>query len=88
MIHVLQDLVVNKAFEAAGVSVTSAEFRGMLDGCKGWVDNQTFEPSETQKPYTSKTGQAVWEETYDLTDEGLNRPENIRPILRDLFGLK
>lgn len=88
MTHVLQDLVVNKAFKAAGLSTTSAGFRGMLEACKGYVDNQTFEPFDAPKRYRTKTGQAVWEEIYDQTDEGLNRPESLRPILRDLFGLQ
>ncbi len=87
MTHLLQDLVVNKAFELAGIGFTSAEFRALLQQCDGLVDNVTLEPIDSGN-YTMKVGQAAWEETYDLTDEGLNRPENIRPILRELFGLQ
>jgi hypothetical protein len=88
MTHVLQDLVVNKAFEAAGIGETSAGFRALLGRCEGFVDNLTYEVFETEKPYSTKLGAAVWESTYDITEDVVNRPEVIRPILRDLFGLQ
>ncbi len=88
MPHVLHDLVINKAFEAAGISETSGGFRDLLRQCKGWVDNLTYEAFDTEQPYSTKMGAAIWDATYDVTADVLNRPEVIRPILRDLFGLQ
>jgi hypothetical protein len=87
--HLIQDLVVNKAFAAAGLAHTSPEFRQMLGECKGYIYNMTGEPIKGDAgPYDTKIGEFVWQETYDATDgEMLNRPESLYPVLRELLGL-
>jgi hypothetical protein len=87
--HLIQDLVVNKAFAAAGLAHTSPEFRQMLGECKGYIYSTTGEPiTGAAGRYDTKIGEFVWQETYDATEgEMLNRPESIYPVLRELLGL-
>ena len=60
---------------------TNGEFRDLLRQCDGWVDNLTYEAFDTEQPYSTKMGAAIWDATYDITVDVVNRPEVIRPIL-------
>jgi hypothetical protein len=88
LIHIVQDLVVNKALAERGM--TSVEFRELLGKCEDWVTSDTFEPTTRDHPKAIRVGDMLWQETYDSTAEDashMNTPEDVFPILRDMFGL-
>jgi len=87
--HLIHDLVVNKAFEAAGVTMTSTGFRELLPGMEGDIDPMTDLPTDTPGSFTSTIGEVVWREVYDSEVAGeINDPASLGPIMRRLFGVQ
>ena len=94
--HLIQDLVVDRAFARAGRSMRSPEFRAMLARAEGEVTLDAFETSQAKtffgppdlsyQEVKMTTGDYVWRFSYDLILGGhMPQPENIWPALRKLM---
>jgi hypothetical protein len=87
--HLTMDLVVNKGFQLAGEAMTSSEFRAMLQGCEGWVDDTTLRVVPEGTPEALRMGDAVWVHVYDVLGiDHLNSPEDVGRVLNGLIGLQ
>ena len=93
LIHLLQDLVVDRALARAGRKMTGADFRVMLGKAEGTVARSdygtvkalTFLDDETSMP----TGDYVWRFSYDLSQPGqMPTPEWVATVLGQAVGLK
>jgi hypothetical protein len=88
----VEDLVVTKALARAGRPETSADSKELLGQCRGDVtadeykdrlDNYTFSEDEVA------VGDFIWQLTYDLSEsKHVNVPEEFRPLLGQLFGVR
>jgi hypothetical protein len=94
MAHLIQDLVVDRAFRARKIEMTSGKFRVLLGQTTGrFVPPQVGEPQILTDPSTKDlaTGDYVWQLTYDLfvgTLDHLPQPEAIGPELERIFRIK
>jgi len=93
MIHLLQDLVVDRALARAGKKMSGADFRVMLDRAEGIVERTDFGTVKALtfmgKETRMKTGDYVWRFTYDLNEPGqMPTPEWVSTVLAQLVGLK
>jgi hypothetical protein len=91
MPHLIQDLVINKAFQRAGINTTSVEFRQLLAQCEGVVTKGEY-PLASRLIFaeadTVKVGDFIWRLSYDLIESPhLNMPEVFRPLL-GRFGVR
>lgn len=88
--HLIQDLVVDRAFARAGRPMRSAEFRARLAHAEGEVTRDVYDTSEAMtfldpplvpvRETKMTTGDYVWRFTYDLILDGhMPQPENIWP---------
>jgi hypothetical protein len=77
MTHLLQDLVVDRALQDAGLKITSPEFREMLRRAEGKAKSGL------------DMGDAIWRVTYDMegNEHAINDPNYIGPVLQELLGL-
>jgi hypothetical protein len=71
--HMLQDLVVDRAFAQSGRYLDAERFRGMI--------GQFTRPGPTGGPLR----QQLWNALYD-SQTGLNSPENVTALARRIFG--
>jgi hypothetical protein len=90
--HLLQDLVVDRAFADAKLEMTSAQFRALLAKAEGTVEPDpnglTVSTGGTGK---LRTGDYVWQLTYDLyrdEHDHLPQPEAIGDKLKPIFKLQ
>jgi hypothetical protein len=93
MAHLIQDLVVDRAFRARKIEMTSGKFRALL----GQTTGRVVPPPGEMQVLTDEgatdmtTGDYVWQLTYDLfvgTLDHLPQPEAIGPELERIFRIK
>jgi hypothetical protein len=96
--HLIQDLVVDRAFQEANISMRSPKFRALLREAEGVVtraeygtaDAMTFlDPPLVKVAETEMaTGDYVWRFTYDLILRGhMPQPENMWPLIKLALGI-
>ena len=87
MIHILQDLVVDRALEEKGLS--SGQFREMLGREKTLITLPSTDDTPRGEPREITIGDYVWRNTYDVIATGhIPTPESVWPILNKILGLK
>ena len=90
-LHLIQDIVVNRGFAAAGVKCTSAEFRALLREAAGELNPDQFRRTAGAVwlgDKTVKTGDLIWRFTYDSQMFGhINKPEETGIILKLLLDV-
>jgi hypothetical protein len=90
--HLIQDIVVNRAFKKANIKMTSVEFRAKLGQATGKLDpmkvrRTAFTPIVTGGKEIA-TSELLWRVTYDSMIMGhLNRPESLGEILKKLLDV-
>ncbi len=90
--HLIQDIVVNRAFKKANIKMTSVEFRAKLGQATGKLDpmkvrRTAFTPIVTGGKEIA-TSELLWRVTYDSMIMGhLNRPESVGEILKKLLDV-
>ena len=93
MSHLIQDLVVDRAFRARRIEMTSGRFRVLL----GQTTGRLVPPPGEMQVLTDEgthdltTGDYVWQLTYDLfvgTLDHLPQPEAMGPEFERLFRMK
>jgi hypothetical protein len=77
LIHMIQDLVVDRVLEQAQAPERAAELRSLLRGARGDAGNVPL-------------GDAIWRGLYDVDGGGghINEPETLSPLLNRLFGIE
>ncbi len=92
MPHMIQDLVINKALARAGRGETSADFKELLGQCRGDVAADAYKDQLNNYTFSAEkvaVGDFIWQLTYDLTEANhVNVPEEFRPLLGKLFGVR
>jgi hypothetical protein len=94
MAHLIQDLVVDRAFKAKKIEMTSGKFRVLLGQTTGrFVPPTGGEPQVLTRGGVNDiaTGDYVWQLTYDLFVKGLDhlpQPEAIGPEFERIFKMK
>jgi hypothetical protein len=92
LMHLIQDLVVDRAFRELKIEMTSGKFRALLGKTEG-----RFRPPagaaviSTGPKGDLRTGDYVWQMTYDLylrTKDHLPQPEVVGRDMFDLFQMK
>jgi hypothetical protein len=90
--HLVQDLVVNRAFKRAGSDMTSLKFRALIGKAAGQVRPEQMMrrgAAVFTRGQEIAAADLVWRFTYDSLHMGqLNQPETIYPILRKLFDVR
>ena len=77
LIHMVQDLIVDRVLERAQMPERAGEFRALLRGARGDAGNVPL-------------GDAIWRGLYDVDGGGghINEPETLSPLLNRLFGIE
>ena len=93
MAHLIQDLVVDRAFRAKNIEMTSGKFRALLGQTTGRFVPPPGEMQVLTDPATKDmaTGDYVWQLTYDLFVgklDHLPQPEAIGPEFERIFRMK
>jgi hypothetical protein len=99
--HLIQDLVVDRAFQEANISMRSPQFRALLREADGTVTRAEFGTAEATTFLDASppvlpvaeteiaTGDYVWRFTYDLILRGhLPQPENMWPLIKIALGIQ
>lgn len=90
--HLVQDLVVNRAFKRAGSDMTSLRFRALIGKAAGKVQpNQMMRRGAAvfTRGQEIPVADLVWRFTYDSLHMGqLNQPETLAPLLKKLFDVR
>jgi len=71
----IQDLVVDRAFQQAGLSLDAEQFRGMMGRVHGSVPGRAAD---------LKT--LLWNTLYDADEGYFTSPDTVTPLLREVFG--
>jgi len=91
MTHLIQDLVVTRAFKAAGIKLTGPEFRALLSKSEGRFRAPRGAPIVKALWGTEmRVGDYVWQMTFDLfvdTDSHLPQPEVVGADLHDMLKI-
>jgi hypothetical protein len=90
--HLIQDLVVDRAFAAAKIELTSAKFRALLGRATSRLAPPKLGPViSTRGKNDLSLGDYVWQMTYDLylnSRDHLPQPEAVGFELQKLFFMK
>jgi hypothetical protein len=81
MTHLIQDLVITKAFDRAGVNITAFKFRSLLDKVQGKVKLRDGKMIDL--------GDFLWQQLYDLInlpELPINQPEVLFTFLKDILA--
>ena len=73
--HMVQDLVVDRAFQQAGLSLDAEQFRGMMGRVHGRAPGGNAD---------LKT--LLWNALYDAEEGHFTSPDTVTPLLREVFG--
>ena len=90
--HLIQDIVVTRAFKRAGINMTSQQFRVEIGKATGAVNFLKMRRSSALVLLTGgkdiSTADIIWRVTYDPTfAQNLNRPEDLGDVLKRLLDV-
>jgi hypothetical protein len=92
MTHLVQDIVVTRAFKRAGIGKSSAEFRAMIGQALGETDPMLLKDfaraAQLTNGQVSRTSEILWRYTYDSLTFDVNTPEVLGPIFRELLDVR
>ncbi len=91
--HLIQDIVVTRAFKRAGISMTSQEFRVLIGQATGNVKFLKMRRTSALVLLTDggqeiSSAELIWRATYDsFFARNLNRPEDLGEVLKLLLDV-
>ncbi len=91
--HLIQDIVVTRAFKRAGIGMTSQEFRVLIGQATGNVKFLKMRRTSalvllTEGGQEITSAELIWRATYDsFFARNLNRPEDLGEILKKLLDV-
>jgi hypothetical protein len=91
--HLVQDIVVTRAFKRAGINMTSQEFRVLIGKATGTVKFEKMKRTSALVLLTDggqqiTTAELIWRATYDsFFARNLNRPEDLGDVLKRLLDV-
>jgi hypothetical protein len=92
MTHLVQDLVLTRAFKRAGINKTASEFRQMLGAAVGVTEPELLRSFQQFKQLTGErtatTSEVLWRYTYDSGAWEANQPEVLGPIFQELLDVR
>jgi len=91
MTHLIQDLVLTRAFKVAGIKLTGPQFRALLGQSEGKFRAPKGAPIvEALQGTEMRVGDYVWQVTYDLfvnEESHLPQPERVGADLHDMLKI-
>jgi len=92
MTHLVQDLVLTRAFKRAGINKTASEFRQMIGAAVGETEPELLRSFQQFKQLTGErtatTSEVLWRYTYDSGAWEANQPEVLGPIFQELLDVR
>jgi hypothetical protein len=90
--HLIQDIVVTRAFKRAGINLTSQQFRVEIGKATGAVDFLRMRRTSALTLLTDgkelSAADIIWRVTYDpMFAQNLNRPEDLGDVLKRLLDV-